>query len=98
MQVSVAEIEAEPAALTAHAGAWQAAEVSRAVARAEETARHCGLYYLESYCVQPPPTGRRNRRTCRHNAAGGGGERRRAVRLCPTGVCSRAPESRRRRP
>ena len=55
MQVSVAEIEAKSlAALTAHgAGAWQAAEVSRAVARAEETGNViCGLYYLESYCVQ----------------------------------------------
>ncbi len=55
MQVSVAEIEATAkAALLAHgAGDWQAGEVARAVARAEETGNViCGLYYLESYCTQ----------------------------------------------
>ena len=55
MRVSVAEIEKKSfAALTAHgAGAWQASEVARAVARAEETGNIiCGLYYLESYCIQ----------------------------------------------
>ena len=55
MQVSVAEIGRKSAeALVAHgAGAWQAAEVAKAVARAEETGNiMCGLYYLESYCVQ----------------------------------------------
>ncbi len=32
---------------------WQASEVARAVARAEETGNIiCGLYYLESYCLQ----------------------------------------------
>lgn len=35
------------------AGAFAAAEVARAVARAEATGnRICGLYYLESYCAQ----------------------------------------------
>lgn len=55
MEVSVAEIEAvSTAALRAHgAGEWQAEEVARAVARAEETGNViCGLYYLESYCIQ----------------------------------------------
>lgn len=55
MQVPVAEIEQKSAAaLAAHgAGDWQAAEVARAVARAEETGNViCGLYYLESYCIQ----------------------------------------------
>ncbi len=55
MQVSVAEIERTSAeALIAHgAGDWQAAEVARAVARAEATGNViCGLYYLGSYCVQ----------------------------------------------
>ncbi|MBF9030894.1 Ldh family oxidoreductase [Rhodobacterales bacterium HKCCE3408] len=55
MEVEVAEIEdRSAAALIAHgAGEWQAAEVARAVARAEETGNViCGLYYLESYCVQ----------------------------------------------
>ena len=55
MQVSVAEIEdTARRALVAHgAGDWQAAEVARAVARAEETGNLiCGLYYLESYCLQ----------------------------------------------
>ncbi|KUJ73421.1 lactate dehydrogenase [Ruegeria marisrubri] len=55
MQVSVSEIERKSAeALVAHgAGGWQAAEVARAVARAEETGNViCGLYYLESYCQQ----------------------------------------------
>src|SRR6056297_2258185 len=55
MQVSVAEILARSrAALLAHgAGEEQAEAVARAVARAEETGNViCGLYYLESYCVQ----------------------------------------------
>ncbi len=55
MDVTIAQIEAASrAALTAHgAGDWQAAEVARAVARAEETGNViCGLYYLESYCTQ----------------------------------------------
>lgn len=55
MQISVDEIErACAAALVAHgAGAWQAAEVARATARAEQTGNViCGLYYLESYCRQ----------------------------------------------
>ena len=55
MHVSVAEIEAKSrAALIAHgAGPWQAEEVAKAVARAEETGNIiCGLYYLESYCLQ----------------------------------------------
>jgi (2R)-3-sulfolactate dehydrogenase (NADP+) len=55
MKVSVAEIlEHSRAALLAHgAGDWQAEAVARAVARAEETGNViCGLYYLESYCVQ----------------------------------------------
>ncbi|MEL6809301.1 MAG: Ldh family oxidoreductase [Pseudomonadota bacterium] len=53
--VSLADIERTvQAALIAHgAGAFAAAEVARAVARAEATGnRICGLYYLESYCVQ----------------------------------------------
>ncbi len=55
MQVSVDQIRTtSAAALVAHgAGDWQAAEVARAVARAEETGNViCGLYYLESYCLQ----------------------------------------------
>ncbi len=55
MKVSLREIESTAnAALVAHgAGDWQAAEVARAVARAEETGNViCGLYYLESYCKQ----------------------------------------------
>jgi (2R)-3-sulfolactate dehydrogenase (NADP+) len=55
MEVSVADILARSrAALLAHgAGAFQAETVARAVARAEETGNViCGLYYLESYCVQ----------------------------------------------
>ena len=55
MQVSVADIERKSAeALVAYgAGAWQARTVARAVARAEQTGNViCGLYYLESYCVQ----------------------------------------------
>ena len=55
MQVSISEIERlSAAALTAHgAHAWQAGEVAKAVARAEETGNIiCGLYYLESYCTQ----------------------------------------------
>ena len=55
MKVSVHDIEARSnAALIAHgAGDWQASEVARAVARAEATGNViCGLYYLESYCLQ----------------------------------------------
>ncbi|MCU4653405.1 Ldh family oxidoreductase [Roseibacterium sp. SDUM158016] len=55
MLVGIAEIEeTSRAALIAHgAGSWQAAEVARAIARAEETGNViCGLYYLESYCLQ----------------------------------------------
>ena len=55
MKVTIPEIyAASEAALLAHgAGAFQAAEVARAVARAEETGNIiCGLYYLESYCLQ----------------------------------------------
>ena len=55
MQITVKEIEdTSRAALVAHgAGAWQAGEVARAVARAEETGNViCGLAYLESYCLQ----------------------------------------------
>ncbi len=55
MHVSVSDIRAQSrAALLNHgAGDWQAKEVARAVARAEETGNViCGLYYLESYCVQ----------------------------------------------
>lgn len=53
--VALAEIErVVQAALMAHgADAFPAAEVARAVARAEATGnRICGLYYLESYCAQ----------------------------------------------
>ena len=52
---SLAEIErVVQAALMRHgAGTFAAAEVARAVARAEATGnRICGLYYLESYCAQ----------------------------------------------
>lgn len=55
MHVTIPQIEAAAlAALTAHgAETWQAACVARAVARAEETGNIiCGLYYLESYCLQ----------------------------------------------
>lgn len=55
IEIAVSEIEARTArALVAHgAGDWQAAEVARATARAEETGnRICGLYYVESYCLQ----------------------------------------------
>jgi (2R)-3-sulfolactate dehydrogenase (NADP+) len=55
MQIPVAEIARISAnALIAHgAGAWQAGEVARAVARSEQTGNViCGLYYLESYCRQ----------------------------------------------
>ena len=54
-QVSVDQIEnVSRAALIAHgAGTDQAAHVARAVARAEATGNViCGLYYLESYCLQ----------------------------------------------
>jgi len=53
--VSLDDIERTvQAALMQHgAGAFAAAEVARAVARAEATGnRICGLYYLESYCAQ----------------------------------------------
>lgn len=53
--VSVSEIErVVQTALMAHgADAFPAAEVARAVGRAEATGnRICGLYYLESYCKQ----------------------------------------------
>lgn len=55
MQVAIPEIENRSRqALVAHGAAeWQAAEVARAVARAEQTGNIiCGLYYLESYCTQ----------------------------------------------
>lgn len=55
MHISIADIRATAeAALLAHgAGPFQAAEVAKAVARAEETGNIiCGLYYLESYCTQ----------------------------------------------
>ncbi len=55
MKVSVAEIEARSkAALIAHgAGETQAAAVAHAVGRAEALGNViCGLYYLESYCIQ----------------------------------------------
>lgn len=54
-QVSLDEIEARTvAALTRHGAAgWIAAEVARAVRKAEGAGnRICGLYYLESYCRQ----------------------------------------------
>ncbi|PTX55399.1 (2R)-3-sulfolactate dehydrogenase (NADP+) [Litoreibacter ponti] len=53
--VTLDEIEALSfAALTKHGAAdWVAREVARAVRRAEETGNViCGLYYLESYCIQ----------------------------------------------
>ena len=55
MKVSVSDIRAKSElALRAHgAGDFQAAEVAKAIARAEETGNViCGLYYLESYCKQ----------------------------------------------
>lgn len=55
MHISIADIRAtSEAALIAHGAApFQAAEVAKAVARAEETGNIiCGLYYLESYCTQ----------------------------------------------
>ncbi len=55
MRVDVTEIEERSfAALTAHgAGKRQARSVAKAVARAEALGNViCGLYYLESYCVQ----------------------------------------------
>ena len=55
MRVPVTEIAARSeAALLAHgAGPMQAAAVARAVARAEALGNViCGLYYLESYCLQ----------------------------------------------
>ena len=55
MRVQVAEIErVSREALCAHgASATSAGAVARAVARAEETGNViCGLYYLESYCLQ----------------------------------------------
>ncbi|TMM50895.1 Ldh family oxidoreductase [Sulfitobacter sabulilitoris] len=53
--ISLSEIETRTqAALAAHgANPFAAAEVARAVRRAEATGnRICGLYYLESYCLQ----------------------------------------------
>jgi (2R)-3-sulfolactate dehydrogenase (NADP+) len=53
--VTLDQIEAlSNAALVKHGAApWVAAEVSRAVRRAEQTGNViCGLYYLESYCLQ----------------------------------------------
>lgn len=55
MKISISEIErTSTRALVGHGAAgWQAAEVARAIARAEETGNViCGLYYLESYCLQ----------------------------------------------
>lgn len=55
MIIAVSEIESRSfAALTAHgAGDAQARSVARAVARAEALGNViCGLYYLESYCLQ----------------------------------------------
>ena len=55
MKVQVSEIkEKSRAALVAHgAGEFQADEVAKAVARAEALGNViCGLYYLESYCIQ----------------------------------------------
>lgn len=54
-QISLDEIETTTrAALERHGAApWIAAEVARAVRKAEAVGnRICGLYYLESYCVQ----------------------------------------------
>ena len=54
-RITIAEIEATSrTALMRHgAEAWIAAEVARAIARAEATGNViCGLYYLESYCLQ----------------------------------------------
>ena len=54
-QVSVDQIEtvSRDALIVHGAGADQAAHVARAVARAEATGNViCGLYYLESYCLQ----------------------------------------------
>lgn len=53
--VTLEEIETlSVAALTRHGAApWVATEVARAIRRAEETGNViCGLYYLESYCLQ----------------------------------------------
>ena len=55
MNIDVTEIAATAkAALIAHgAGGFQAGEVAKAVARAEALGNViCGLYYLESYCLQ----------------------------------------------
>ncbi len=55
LQVSLAEIEAKTkSALERHgAQSWIAAEVAKAVRKAEAIGnRICGLYYLESYCQQ----------------------------------------------
>ncbi|MGB3178745.1 MAG: Ldh family oxidoreductase [Albidovulum sp.] len=54
-RISIAEIEAHSkTALMRHGAAeWVAAEVARAIGRAEATGNViCGLYYLESYCQQ----------------------------------------------
>lgn len=55
IQVSIEQIgtRSEAALLHHGAGASQAAQVAKAVARAEQTGNIiCGLYYLESYCTQ----------------------------------------------
>lgn len=55
MQVTPKQIyDVSKAALIVHgAGDFQASEVARATARAEELGNViCGLYYLESYCIQ----------------------------------------------
>ena len=46
--------EVAKVAMIAHgAGAWQAGEVARSMARAEVFGNViCGLYYLENYCLQ----------------------------------------------
>ena len=54
-QVSLSEIEATTKSALERHGAlpWIAAEVAKAVRKAEAVGnRICGLYYLESYCLQ----------------------------------------------
>ena len=70
---------------------WIAAEVARAVRKAESTGnRICGLYYLESYCQQLQ-TGRvkgdADPVVTRLKPARGAC--RCPVRLCPAGLCAR---------
>ncbi len=71
------------------AAEWIAAEVARAVGRAEATGNViCGLYYLESYCQQlrvRPGEGRRG--AGREPAAPRRGSGRCALRLRPAGLC-----------